>query len=89
MLRAFSAHLAGTVRPGLSADDQHACRELGKAVATFERYRDYLPEKVYGQFADAVNGWQMELQWQANPALVEQIRPLLFAQQFQTSKGVQ
>jgi len=88
LLRAFSAHLAGTVRPGLTADDQQACRELGKAVATFERYRDFLPEKVYGQFADSLNIWQMEMQWQGNPALVEQILPLLFAQQLQT-KGVQ
>ncbi len=60
--------------------DSRACRELGQAFATLERYRDYIPGKLYGDFADSMQEVVNLAQWETRPELVEQIMPLVIRQ---------
>jgi hypothetical protein len=84
LLRAFSAQLAGTARPlaAVTEDeaDTRAFAELGRAVATIERHRDYLPIATYNSLVNAFQELENGVSWGNQPALIEQIMPLILRQ---------
>lgn len=59
---------------------EQAFAEVARAIATIERHRQHLPDAFYHRFGDAVTMWIGGTTWEAEPALIEQIMPILLAE---------
>jgi hypothetical protein len=64
---------------GQTDEEAEAVHKLSEAFSVIEEYAGYLPDRFYRDFADGVNDWTNDAQWQTDPRLCRKILPLLIA----------